>query len=113
MSTIVTSLLSKVKPHRTYQPAELYSKKYYHEKIQPLVKEKLDSLQPGSGPRLNLVRECMHEAFTSETPEVQKEILDELKAMKEEGKSTNVIDDKMPSPTDLQLYVFVIHKPCA
>lgn len=95
-AAVVATLLSRVKPRRSYQEVELYSKKYYAEKVQPLVRQELDSRNVcDMGTRLKIVRECTFEAYKSESPRIREEIANELEEMKNKAKEAKP-DNRTP-----------------
>lgn len=95
-------MISRVKPRRIRQEVELYSKKYYAEKIQPMVRHELDLQQvtDASG-RLKIVRQCTLEAYEKESPEIREEIMQEVQQLKAQAKECNGANN-VPTPEDLR-----------
>lgn len=95
-------MITRVKPGRAYRESELYSKKYYAQKIQPLVRRELDLQQPTDATsRLKIVRQCTLEAYEKEPSEVREEIMREVQQLKMQVKENNEADDA-PTPEDLR-----------
>lgn len=97
-------MLDKAKGHRKIRPVELYSKKFYADKVKATVDEELLTQGPSDGinrNRLQLIKKITNEAFQNEDPEVRAEIMREIQKMKE----NEALDEQEAShrtPADIQ-----------
>ncbi|TFK59369.1 hypothetical protein BDN72DRAFT_865206, partial [Pluteus cervinus] len=85
------------KIRRNLQPLEIYSQKYYKERVAPRVKAEAKRLHTPKKQCLQLIRRITREVFESETPEVKQEILTETEAQKKAGKGQA---REKPTPAD-------------
>lgn len=74
---------------RALQPLEVYSHRYYKERVKGKVQAEVDRLQLAKDKRLPLIRKITREVFENESPEVQAEIFAEAERQKKalQGKS--------------------------
>lgn len=101
---LMRNMLDKAKNHRKIRPVELYSKKYYTDKVKATVDEEL--LTQGSSDdvgrnRLQLIKKTTSEAFQNEDPEVRAEIMREIQEIKEK-ETTNENGGTDRTPTEMQ-----------
>lgn len=96
-------MLVKTKASRTYKPVELYSRKYYAERVQPDVQRILTaSGSINSADRLAVIKDCTLAAYNNETPQIRAAILAELQAMKEITSAEEVTGDVERTPAQYQ-----------
>ncbi|EPS93721.1 hypothetical protein FOMPIDRAFT_94414 [Fomitopsis schrenkii] len=71
------------KGRRALQPVEVYSRKYYDERVKPTVDAAIEAgavTEPSA--KLNLVKRITREAYEADSDEVKAEIKDEVEALK-------------------------------
>jgi hypothetical protein len=73
-----------MKPHRRLQAVELYSRKYYEERVRSGVQTEISDRNLSRKEVLAVIKRHTQEAFEAESDEIKKEIMDELEAAKEE-----------------------------
>lgn len=96
-------MLAKAKNNRTYRPVELYSKKYYAEKIKPAVDQELSEQGSSATNRLRVIRDATTKAFNNEDPEVQADIMQEIQRMKEQSQTVGLdIESEQRTPEQMQ-----------
>ncbi|KAH9836853.1 uncharacterized protein C8Q71DRAFT_858050 [Rhodofomes roseus] len=78
--------LSILKPRgrRALQPTEVYSRKYYKDRVKPLVDDALKSGNYDKPARLNLIKRLTRETYEGEDPDIKAEVEAEVLAAKQE-----------------------------
>lgn len=96
----MNGMIKKTKAHRDYRPIELWSKKYYTDKVQPTVTEELSTQNASNrSVRLKVIREKTRIAFEEDSSEVHQEIAAEIQNMKSTAKAAE--NDGSEEPQDL------------
>lgn len=105
-------MVKKTKTYRSYRPIELWSKKYYEEKVQPLVNAELDPQDISNrSVRLKVIKNKTREVFAEESSDVREKIMQEVEIMKGKAKqmADNSEDPCSLPPEEVQAYVIKFH----
>lgn len=96
-------MIKKTKANRNYRPIELWSKKYYTEKVQPTVVEELSTQNASDrSVRLKVIKKQTRVAFNEESSEVRNMIEEEIKDMKDDAKTDLSDDIHSLTPQEMQ-----------
>lgn len=81
---------------RALQATEIYSRKYYGERISPLVKEAKKKLnrRPTRSESMKIIRDCTIEAYKNESREVKEEVEAERLAQQEDDDAGDSTDSE-------------------
>ena len=81
---------------RALQATEIYSRKYYGERISPLVKEAKKKLnrRPTRSESMKIIRDCTIEAYKNESHEVKEEVEAERLAQQEDDDAGDSTDSE-------------------
>lgn len=91
-------------PTRSHQPVEVYSKLFYKEKVQPLVKAEIEERGIKKEDRLNIVKKLTQDAFDMEPEEVRQEIFAQAASLKVENAKRKAQARKAEPDTSPEAY---------
>lgn len=100
---------ARAKTQRAYQEVELYSQKYYDDRVQPLVEAEIKSRElKTSREVLDCIKRHTRQVWENETDEVKEEIAllaEESKEAAKREREYNQDEDRERSPSEYQRYV--------
>jgi len=70
----VSIFSAPTKARRRLQATEIYSKLYYKDRILPVVRKRLESIEDHSGPIIGIIREVTKELWCDEDVETRNEV---------------------------------------
>ena len=89
------------KSRRRLQDTEIYSKLYYKDRILPVVRQRLASMEDHKGPIIQIIREVTKDLWSEENAEIRAEVAAKMEEKLCEGKNDN--EDAQRTPQQYQV----------